>query len=113
MSEGVRRAASRIETHARLPTWPWVKKKSPKKMKGPPVWGLHFSHFFVFLSVVFDPHLQKESGLAFSVPLINLSTSGQEESGIPGVSKGCCLEVVKYLRASKKHSFVTPGTSFS
>ena len=28
----------------------------------------------------------------------------------PGVSKGCCLEVFKYLRVSKKHSFVTPGT---
>ena len=27
----------------------------------------------------------------------------------PGVSKGCYLEVFKYLRASKKHSFVTPG----
>ena len=27
---------------------------------------------------------------------------------VPGVSKGC-LEVFKYLRASKKHSFVTPG----
>ena len=28
------------------------------------------------------------------------------------VSKGCCLEVFKYLRASKKHSFVTPGWGF-
>ena len=28
---------------------------------------------------------------------------------MPGGSKGCCLEVFKYLRASKKHSFVTPG----
>ena len=28
---------------------------------------------------------------------------------LPGVSKGCCLEVFKYL-ASKKHgTFVTPG----
>ena len=26
-----------------------------------------------------------------------------------GLSKGCCLEVFKYSRASKKHSFVTPG----
>ena len=26
-----------------------------------------------------------------------------------GVSKRCCLEVFKHLRASKKHSFVTPG----
>ena len=24
----------------------------------------------------------------------------------------CCLEVFKYLRASKKHSFVTPGICF-
>ena len=31
------------------------------------------------------------------------------ESYIPGVSKGCCLEVFKYLRVSKKHSFLTPG----
>ena len=30
---------------------------------------------------------------------------------IPGVSKGC-LEVFKYLRSSKKHSFVTPGLFF-
>ena len=30
----------------------------------------------------------------------------------PGLSKGCCLEVFKYLRASKKHSFVTPGIDF-
>ena len=30
----------------------------------------------------------------------------------PGVSKGCCLEVFKYIRASKKHSFVTPGCFF-
>ena len=28
---------------------------------------------------------------------------------IPGVSKGCCLEVCKYLEAFKKHSFGTPG----
>ena len=26
----------------------------------------------------------------------------------PGVSKGCCLQVFKYLKASKKHSFETP-----
>ena len=31
---------------------------------------------------------------------------------VPGVSKGCFLEVFKYLGASKKHSFVTPGISF-
>ena len=31
---------------------------------------------------------------------------------IPGVSKGCCLEVFEYLRASKKHFFVTPGSFF-
>ena len=31
---------------------------------------------------------------------------------LPGVSKDCCLEVFKYLRASKKHgTFVTPGTN--
>ena len=30
---------------------------------------------------------------------------------VPGVSKGCCLEVFKYLRASQKHgTFVTPGS---
>ena len=32
---------------------------------------------------------------------------------VPGVSKGCCMEVFKYLRASKKHSFVTPGSGAS
>ena len=31
---------------------------------------------------------------------------------VPGVSKGFCLEVFKYLKASKKHSFVTPGSFF-
>ena len=32
----------------------------------------------------------------------------------PGVTRtGCCLEVFKYLRASKKHgTFVTPGVFF-
>ena len=30
-------------------------------------------------------------------------------AGIFGVSKGCCLEGFKYLRASKKHSFGSPG----
>ena len=28
---------------------------------------------------------------------------------IPGVSKGCFLEFFEYLKASKRHSFVTPG----
>ena len=28
---------------------------------------------------------------------------------VPGVSRGCFLEVFKYLSASKKHSFETPG----
>ena len=32
---------------------------------------------------------------------------------IAGVSKGCCLEVFQYSRASKKHgTFVTPGSLF-
>ena len=30
---------------------------------------------------------------------------------IPGVSKGFCLEVLKYFRSSKKHPFVTPWFS--
>ena len=30
----------------------------------------------------------------------------------PGVSKGCFLEVFEYLKASKGHSFVTPGECF-
>ena len=32
-----------------------------------------------------------------------------EKKPKPGVSKGCCLEVSKYSRASKKDSFVAPG----
>ena len=32
------------------------------------------------------------------------------KQSVPGVSKGCFLEVFKYLRASKTHSFVTPGS---
>ena len=40
----------------------------------------------------------------------NPSPKNEKENS--GVSKGCCLEVFKYLRVSKKHSFVTPGLVF-
>ena len=30
------------------------------------------------------------------------------DENIPALSKWCCLEAFKYLRASKRHSFVTP-----
>ena len=33
---------------------------------------------------------------------------GRMDENIPALSKWCCLEAFKYLRASKKHSFVTP-----
>ena len=43
--------------------------------------------------------------------LVNESAALESFSKIfvPGVSKGCCLEAFKFLRASKKHSFVSPG----
>ena len=35
----------------------------------------------------------------------------ESKISIPGFQRGaCCLEVFKYFRASKSHSFVTPGT---
>ena len=42
-----------------------------------------------------------------------LRVFGVVKPSIPGVSKGCCLEVLKYLRASKKHGTFVPGIEVS
>ena len=39
----------------------------------------------------------------------SLRKDKHKKNQLPGVTKGCFLEVFKYSKASKKHSFVTPG----
>ena len=58
---------------------------------------------------------QKSDKEAFSgFPVLQKKRKGHPGKNmvLPGVSKGCCFEVFKYSRASKRHSFVTPGTAF-
>ena len=57
-------------------------------------------------------HYKNRWDILKSSPKPSSKQHPKSQRTVPGVSKGCCLEAFKYSRTSKKHSFVTPGSSF-
>ena len=66
--------------------------------------------FFVFpdFHVLFSMLSTEEQLIRFRVTSVHFPEAPRKTQ-LPGVTKGCFLEVFKYSKASKKHSFVTPG----